>query len=77
MKANILNKKDSNYKVINDMISQMVNGQLDTNGQPIVPEGQQMTSGRHMGFINVKMLEIIATIISIGAIVSFITLNLK
>lgn len=77
MKANILNKKDSNYSVINDMISQMVNGQLDTNGQPIVPEGQQMTSSRKMGFINVKMLGIIATIISIVAIVSFIIINLK
>ena len=59
------------------MIQAMVNGQLDTNGQPIVPEEEQMTSGRHMGFINVKILGAIATIVSLGAILGIVLLNLK
>lgn len=59
------------------MIQAMVNGQLDTNGQPIVPEEEQMTSGRHMGFINVKILGAIATIVSLVAILGIVLLNLK
>lgn len=48
MKENILNKQNSNYDVINDMISQTVNGQLDTNGQSIDSKGQQMTGHKYM-----------------------------
>lgn len=48
MKENILNKQNSNYDVINDMISQTVNGQLDTNGQSIDSKGQQMTGSKYM-----------------------------
>ena len=55
----------------------MASGQLDTNGQPIVPGEEQMTSGRHMGFINVKILGAIATIVSLGAILGIVLLNLK
>ena len=59
------------------MIQAMINGTLDTNGQPIVPEEEQMTSGRHMGFINVKILGAIATIVSLVAILVIVLLNLK
>ena len=59
------------------MIQAMINGTLDTNGQPIVPEEGQMTSGRHMGFINVKILGAIATIVSLVAILGIVLLNLK
>lgn len=59
------------------MIQAMINGTLDTNGQPIVPEEEQMTSGRHMGFINVKILGAIATIVSLVAILGIVLLNLK
>lgn len=46
MKENILNKHNSNYDGIDDAILQMVHGQLDTNGDPINPEGQPMTGCR-------------------------------
>ena len=59
------------------MIQAMVNGQLDTNGQPIVDNQEQMTNDRQMGFINVKILGVIATIVSLVAILGIVLLNLK
>ena len=48
MKVKILNKEDSDYNAVNGIISQKVNDQLDTNEQSIVPEGEQVPSGKHM-----------------------------
>lgn len=50
------------------MIQAMANGTLDTNGQPIVQNQEQMNNGRQMGFIKVWMLGIITTIVSIGIV---------
>ncbi|MBO5530088.1 MAG: hypothetical protein J5970_01685, partial [Bacilli bacterium] len=59
------------------MIQAMIDGKIDTNGQPIVPEEEQMTSGRHMGFVNIKILGIIATVVSLGIILAIVLVNLK
>ena len=66
MKTNILNKQDSNSNATNDMISQMLNDQLDSNKQPIVSNEDQTASRRNMGAINIK---VIAVIISVCVIV--------
>ena len=57
------------------MIQAMVNGQLDTNGQPIVDNQEQMTNDRQMGFAKVWLLGLITTLVSVGIIVLGIMLT--
>lgn len=52
-----------------EMIQAMANGQLDTNGQPIIQNQEQISNGRQMGFVKVWILVFITTVISLGIII--------
>lgn len=57
------------------MIQAMVNGQIDTNGQPIVQNQEIISNNRTMGFAKVWVLGILTTIVSAGIIVIGVFLN--
>ena len=57
------------------MLQAMVNGQIDTNGQPIVQNQEIISNNRTMGFAKVWVLGILTTIASAGIIVIGVFLN--
>ena len=63
----VFNPKYRNYKAIT-MLQQMELGNLDTNGQPVIPEDTN-TDIKTKGFIKVGSLSIITILISIGILV--------
>ena len=54
---------------VDQMIEAMVNGELDTNVQPIIQNEKIISNNRTMGFIKVWVLGILTAITSIGIIV--------
>ncbi len=66
---------DKKQKDAEQIVEAMANGQIDTNGQPIVQNQEVISNNRTMGFAKVWVLGILTTIASIGIIVIGVLLN--
>lgn len=66
---------DKKQKDAEQIVEAMANGQIDTNGQPIVQNQEIISNNRTMGFAKVWILGILTTIASIGIIVLGVFLN--
>ena len=69
----VFNPKYRNYKGINnsladDMVEKMVSGEIDTNGQPIIPEDVN-TDIKSKGFAKLGVLGLVTILISIAIII--------
>lgn len=62
-------------KQAESMVEAMANGQLDTNGQPIIQNQEITSNNRKMGFAKIWVLGILTIIVSIGIIVIGVLLN--
>jgi len=71
----VVKKEMKKQEKVDQMIEAMVNGELDTNGQPIIQSQEIISNNRTMGFIKVWVLGILTAITSIGIIIIGITLN--
>jgi len=67
--------KETQEQKADEMIEAIVNGELDTNGQPIVQTQDVISNNRTMGFAKIWILGILTAITSFGIIIAGVFLN--